>query len=334
MSAFDYDFAGARWTLAVFSSRESATQLTDVIAAAANAERGGAALEIDVLVNGNPELANELRARLATAGWWRSGTSVRLWSVSAPDKAYTWNQYLHGIAPDADLAFFMDGYVTVAPEAFAEMALALRNRRSALAATSMPSRGRSAGTVRRQMLAEGGLHGNLYALTGATMRRLRDAGFRLPRGIYRNDSALGAALAFDLDPARNVFSWDRIAVVPDARYDTPATDPTRLADIATVLKRRWRQARGQLETCALKAHLAGDKRPPSAWPATARALVLQWADAHPDDARALLWTDPAAWAALVNLRNAGDDAAGNGPIECLGQYSRASAANGLAVTAR
>lgn len=334
MTAFDYDFSGARWSLALFTSRESATQLTDVIAAAANAERGGAALEIDVLVNGNPALANELRARLATAGWWRSGTSVRLWAVSAPDKAYTWNQYLHGIAPDADLAFFMDGYVTVAPEAFAEMALALRRRPAALAATSMPTRGRSAGAIRRRMLAEGGLHGNLYALTRATVRRLRSSGFRLPRGIYRNDSALGAALAFDLEPARNVWSWDRIAVVPDARYDTPVAQAMRVADVAAVMKRRWRQARGQLETLALKAHLADAQRPPSAWPSTARALVLQWAEEHPDDARALLWTDPAAWAALINLRNAHDDATGNGLIECLGQYSRASATNGLAVTAR
>lgn len=319
-------FEGQRWSLAVFSSREDPARLAAAVLAAANADRGGASLAIDLLINGNPALAFELRSRLSTSMWWKSGATIRLWSVPPPDKAHTWNHYLHVLAPPADLAFFMDGYVTVEPDALAEMAEALRRRPTALAATCLPTTGRSAQELRRRMLAEGGLHGNLYALTGATMQRLRRAGFRLPRGIYRNDSALGAALAFDLDPARNVWSWDRIAVVPDALYETPVADPTRIGDLRALLKRRLRQGRGQLETRALKAHLARAKRSPMTWPTTAQRLVLQWAEEHPAEARSLLWTDPIAWSALVKLRRQQDQADSTDAIECLGQYSRATAA--------
>ena len=192
----------------------------------------------------------------------------------------------------------------------------------AMAATSLPSTGPSAPGLRRRFLAEGGLHGNLYALTRATTRRLRQTGFRLPTGLYRNDSALGAAIAFNLDPARNVWDWDRIAVVPDAEYRAPVLDPTRLSNLQVYLRRRLHQAKGHLETRALKAHLADAHRPPSAWPSTARELVLQWASEHPSEARSLAWIDPLAWATLLKLRRAPEEQVKDTGVECLGRYSR------------
>ena len=121
-------FAGQRWSLAIFSSREDPSRLADAVRAAANAERGGAALDIDVLVNGNELLANEMRARLATGTWWRSETTVRLWFLGQPDKANTWNHYLHALMPESDLAFFLDGYVRIEGDALVRMADAMRHR--------------------------------------------------------------------------------------------------------------------------------------------------------------------------------------------------------------
>lgn len=323
-------FEGEQWSLAVFSAREDATRLAEAVLAAANAHRAGASLTLDVLVNGNATLAKEMRGRFASADWWQSGTVIRLWSMPEPDKASAWNHYLHALVPEGDLAFFMDGYVTVEPDALALMADAFRERPAALAATSMPSTGRSAPGLRRRFLAEGGLHGNLYALSGHTISRLRDSAFRLPSGIYRNDSALGAALAFNLDPGTNNWNWDRIAVVPDAEYHTPTGDPTRLSDIKVQLRRRLRQAQGHLETCALKAHLADAKRSPFSWPSTARELVLQWADEHPADVRSLAWTDPLAWATLLRIRRQSGEARSEHAVQCLGQYSPLSAATATA----
>ena len=322
MSERSQQFERTHWSLALFSAREEPTQLADAVLAAANADREVASLTLDVLVNGNPALAAEMHGRLSTGPWWKNGTTVRLWSIPRSDKAHAWNHYLHCLMPDASLAFFMDGYVTIERNALALMADAIRERPQALAATSMPSTGRSAASLRRRFLADGGLHGNLYALTRATTQRLRDCGFRLPTGIYRNDSALGAALAFNLDPRCNKWNWDRIAVVPDAEYRVPMTAVTRLSDVHIQLKRRWRQAQGQLETMALKAHLADAGRPPSAWPLTVRELILNWANEHPSAARSLVWTDPLAWAALTNLRRTSEGAVPDGPAECLGQYSR------------
>ena len=319
-------FQGEHWSLAVFSAREDATCLTAAVMAAADSAREGATLTIDVLVNGNRALAGEMHARLSTGHWWKHGTAVRLWSIGREDKAHVWNHYLHAVNPDADVAFFMDGYVEVERDALSLMVDAIREQPQALAATSMPSTGPSAPGLRRRFLAEGGLHGNLYALTRATTRRLRQSGFRLPTQLYRNDSALGAALAFNLDPARHKWNWDRIAVVPDAEYSVPVTDPTRLSSLPMHIRRRLRQAQGHLETRALKAHLADARRSPFDWPSTARELVVQWAIEHPSEARSLAWTDPLAWATLRKLRRAPDETVTDTSVECLGQYSRSESA--------
>lgn len=318
-------FKGQHWSLAIFSSREDAACLNETVQAVAASARDGATLTLDVVINGNRALAGEMRARLSTGSWWAHGTTVRLWSLARDDKAHAWNHYLHAFMPDADIAFFMDGYVKVERNALSLMVDAIQSRPRAMAATSMPSTGPSAPGLRRRFLAEGGLHGNLYALTRATTRLLRQTGFRLPTGLYRNDSALGAALAFNFDPARNPWNWDRIAVVPDAEYTLPVV-PGRLANLQVHVRRRLRQAKGHLETRALKAHLAGAKRPPSAWPATARQLVLQWANENPAEAQSLAWTDPLAWMTLLRIRRTPEEAVNDPAVECLGRYSRSESA--------
>jgi hypothetical protein len=322
MTAPQHHLDGSRWSLAIFSSRESASQLVEIVGAAAHADRGGATLTIDLLVNGNQRLAEEMRETLSSAGAWPSGTSVRLWAVPQPDKAETWNRYLHTLMPASDLAFFMDGYVTIEREALARMADAMRRRPHALAASCVPRVGPSAEALRRHFEREGGgFHGNLYVFAASTCSMLRATGFRLPAGIYRNDSALGAALAFNFEPARHPWRWDRIVLVPEARYSVPVAHPLRVADLKGLLRRRMRQAQGSLEKRALKAHLNRDRRPAWAWSSTARGLILDWAAAHPDEARTLLWEDPLAWLTLRRLRRAENNAPlQSDPVRFLGRY--------------
>ncbi len=302
MSASTRRFDGERWSLAIFSSRETATQLQRVVRAASMAERFGAAMTLDIVINGNENLALTMHRQLSAGCNVDDATMLRLWLVPQPDKAHAWNVLLHTLLPLAQRAFFMDGYVMLERDALVRMAAAMDRNPQALAATAVPSTGRSAPSLRRQLLIEGGLHGNLFALTAATCSRLRETGFRLPYGIYRNDSALGAALAFNLDPAHETWRSDRIVVVDDARYAAPVMHPWRLTDIKTALRRRLRQARGIVETRALRWHLATARRSPAAWPVTMHELIMQWAGARPADARALMLASPLAWTALERIR--------------------------------
>lgn len=273
------------WSIAVSAARETPETLWATIAAAAAAAAGSGA-RLDVLVNGNPSLAAAAARDAARAPEsWRAATALRIWDIALGDKAHAWNEYLHRIRPDCELAFFIDGYARLQPDALRQLAQALRAQPAALGATGTPSVGRSAAQARRAMTVEGGIQGNCFCIRQAVLDELARLRFRLPVGLYRVDGLLGAVLAYRLDPARH--AWDlrgAIAVEPAATWMLDEKRWWRLADLRATLRRRARQAQGELENLALRDHLSIRRRPPQELPATAAELVLDWLARRPDAA--------------------------------------------------
>lgn len=236
-----------------------------------------------------------------------ANVDLQVWSIALPDKAGTRNQYLHELWPEADLTFFIDGYVNVRQNALGLLADFLETHPAALSATGLPSYGRSAKQFRQEILRNGGLHGNLYALPKHTVKLLREHPFNLPLGIYRNDSLLGAALAFALDPAAH--EWgpkERLGVCEQASWFAPEKAWWRLSDLSDQWRRRKRQVRGQIENTAIRQHLSGDKRPPSEIPVTVTEWIQAWAEAHPDQVKQLCRFSPGHRRALTELLRAKD----------------------------
>lgn len=222
-----------------------------------------------------------------------SRSVIRVWSIKLGDKAHAWNQYVHLVAPNAKLYFFVDGYVRMKLDALQLLDDGLVARAEALGATGVPTTGRTATVSRQRMLIEGGIQGNLFALKTQSMHALRQAHFNLPLGIYRTDATLGAVLAFGLDPSRN--KWDlkgRVFVHPQATWTTSEKKWWRYAELNSQFKRMLRQSQGVLENEAVKDFLAVQRRAPRELPRTASELVLDWAKNHPDEVSALLWKTP------------------------------------------
>ena len=186
-----------QFTAAVFSSREDIESLARTITFLLQADRANAALAIDVLVNGNESLARKCAEQFR-----QSNCPIRIFHFSYADKANTWNEYVHSFHPGGDYTFFLDGYAAVEPQALVALVHAHRVQPEALAASGVQRYGPSARRVMAWQMARGGLSGNLYMLPYSTISRLRQARFRLPVGIYRTDSTLGAALFLDLDSER------------------------------------------------------------------------------------------------------------------------------------
>ncbi len=256
-------------SVAIFTSRESPALLArtlDAVIAACAARR----TTIDVLVDGNDATARALAEGPVVPP---DGITVRLWRLEWRDKACAWNRWVHELSPDAATAFFVDGYVRPAPDAFAALERALAADPHARAATGVPTVGPSAARQRRTLVADGGLHGNLYALRGEALARLKRAGFRLPLGLYRNDSLIGAVMAFAGDPARHDWDPRRIAVVADATWDNDVAPLFAVGRLRAYRMRRRRQAQGALENAAVRDHLAIRKRAPETLPPTVGELV-------------------------------------------------------------
>lgn len=277
-------------TVAIFSSREDLQTLLRTIEATKHAVKCAQAC-VDVVVNGNRTLADALRVALEAPSAPESdttGRTLRVWFVTMGDKAHAWNEYTRRIWPRSQLAFFVDGMARPHAGAFEAIASGVAGNTEAWGATAVPTHGMSARSMRKMLRTEGGIMGNLYAVRGDTLQQLVDSGFGLPRGIYRTDPLLAAALCFSLDPANNTWNPKRIHVEWAASWDYDALKWWRVGDLLTHFRRVQRQQQGVLETAAIKQWLAVEKKSPFALPETAAELVSSWMARHADDANKLL----------------------------------------------
>jgi hypothetical protein len=295
-----------RWSAVILSSRDDCETLSSSIEAARTAVADERAI-IDVMVNGNRRLAEQVTGRLES-GRSRSTpmAAVRVWSLMLRDKAHAWNEYVHTVWPGAEVAFFIDGYARVWPDALARLATRLRESRRALAAAAVPTAGRSAKSLKARMIREPQINGSLYALRGETMHRLRQSGARMPLGLYRQDGLLGSALAFGLDPGQHAWTPDRIAVVPEASWSRRVASPWNARDILGRFDRMTRQALGVLEARAIRDHLVHLERPLADLPTTNARFIGSWIRRHRAEALRTVCLNPLSLPVLAELRRRAD----------------------------
>jgi hypothetical protein len=291
----------APWSVAVFSSRETPDVLWGSIRAA-GAAIGQHAATLDVMVNGNPGLADTVAKRVIDGSHTGPRLRTRVWHLTAGDKSNAWNWYLHDIWSGGDPTFFIDGYAHVHTDALELIADGLFGEPGALAGSGVPTVGRSAKALREEMLRVGGAHGNLLALRAETMVRLRNCKFRLPLGLYRTDALLTSAICFDLEPGRGNWNWSRIFVHPTATWDFRPLDWHRPADLLAYLKRLGRRSQGELEKMAYKHHFVTRRASIESLPETAAQMVDGWRNACPSEARNAIMRNPILLLGLRRLR--------------------------------
>jgi hypothetical protein len=314
------NFSG--WSVAIIAARESITTLSRCIDAALIACDGRQAV-IDVVINGNPILAQATAARVQEGGFARGAATLRVWSIPAGDKAHAWNQYVHDIWPGGDMVFFVDGYAEVRPDAFEALRRRLAAAPDALGVTGVPSAGRSAAGQREYMLRHGGFHGNMHALSGSALDTLRKKGIRLPLGLYRTDSLIGAALLLQLAPESNKWDTSRIVVAGDATWDVQGLASLTLKNVLSQVKRRLRQAQGELENRAVREHLSVRRLPLEQLPGTAHELVNRWVSEQRGQAWRMYLRNPFCLHAACKLRRGRDWSQAHTPpalLHSAGQY--------------
>jgi glycosyltransferase involved in cell wall biosynthesis len=235
-----------RWTIAVFAMNEAATIAACLESLDANC--AGVPARILLLLNGSTDgtraVAEGLRLRHAT---------LEIHAGRVADKSNAINEYVHRLRDPGALAFFADGYVTAHAGALAAIERALAAHPHAHVASAVPMSGRSAPAMRAQLLKGGGISGNLFACTAGFLDRLVAAGLRLPLFLYRGDGLIGSMAAHDLDAMGTPWDDSRLIGVADATYEFRPLSPFRWRDVQRQLRREVRQARGALESAAVKA---------------------------------------------------------------------------------
>lgn len=163
-----------------------------------------AGISVHVVVNGSSDKTADIARTY-------SGVTVHEWEQGG--KSRSWNRIIldtPGI--DAGAYVFVDGDAEILSGSIHALAEALSGD-GVNAASGLPANGRQAGAYRASMIREHGLFGDLYALSGDFVQRLRASGLRLPEDLIGDDGLIGALAKTSLGHERD---WRDERVMPVA----------------------------------------------------------------------------------------------------------------------
>lgn len=164
---------------------------------------GDPQVAVYVVVNGS----SDRTAQIA-----RGFAGVTVHEYAQGGKSRSWNRFVLDTPDMAGECFvFVDGDAEVSPGSIRALAQVLADNPQANAAAGLPRNGRNAEAYRRQMIAGHGLFGDLYALSGSFVERMRTGGIRLPEDLVGDDGLICAMAKTDLG---NEDGWQDDRVVP------------------------------------------------------------------------------------------------------------------------
>ncbi|HXQ50679.1 MAG TPA: glycosyltransferase [Stellaceae bacterium] len=245
---------GPPWPVAIFAHNEE-RNIAACIDSLDQAARGHP-VAIFVLANGCRDATARIVRELAA----RRG-DVRLVEIALGDKANAWNVYVHDHAPPSQVHFFIDGDVRADSGALAILAETLAESDQANAAGAVPSAGRDRAGIAARMRAGGRISGNLYALSGAFLARLRQANMRLPLGFIGEDWLVSALAKGDYSTRALTHPSPKLVLAARATFSFRSLDPHRLRDWSIYAHRLIRYRLREHQFAMLFELWANEKRP-------------------------------------------------------------------------
>jgi glycosyltransferase involved in cell wall biosynthesis len=149
---------------------------------------------VHVVVNGSTDATADIASAIA-----EQHTNVKVHIFSEGGKARSWNRFVfEELSRFHNAHIFVDGDAEILPGSVAALASTLVNEPTANAASALPMNGRKAEHYQHQMRREHGLFGDLYALQGSFLARMKEEGIRLPDDVIGDDGLICAMAKTDL----------------------------------------------------------------------------------------------------------------------------------------
>lgn len=174
---------------------------------------GDADVAIHVVVNGSTDRTAAIARAIAA-----QHHNVSVHEFAEGGKSRSWNRFVFGKLPTFhNVHIFVDGDAEVVAGSIAALAAALESDAYANAASALPFNGRKVSHYQDAMRREHGLFGDLYALRGDFLARMKANAIRLPDDLIGDDGLLAAMAKTDLESEDY---WDdaRVAVCEGAGF--------------------------------------------------------------------------------------------------------------------
>jgi glycosyltransferase involved in cell wall biosynthesis len=183
---------------------------------------GDAGAVIHVIVNGSTDRTAHIARDIA-----KLHNNVTVHEFAEGGKSRSWNRFVFDTLEAFHLVHvFVDGDAEVAAGSINALASSLGSNPHANAASALPLNGRKVEHYQAAMRNEHGLFGDLYALRGDFLKRMKARQIRLPDDLVGDDGLLAAMAKTNLE---NEGNWDdsRVVVCEGAGF---LCEPVRLAD--------------------------------------------------------------------------------------------------------
>lgn len=164
-------------------------------------------IDIYVLVNGSTDRTAEHCGTIARQ---HPNITVRDWDNGG--KSRSWNRFVFDELEELYAChIFVDGDAFIEAGSVAALTETLTQNENANAAAGVPMNGRSVEHYQKEIVSINGLFGDLYALKGSFLERMRDEGIRLPNDLVGDDGLIASLAKTDL---QNEDDWQDDRVVP------------------------------------------------------------------------------------------------------------------------
>lgn len=200
---------------------------------------GDAGVAIHVLVNGSGDATAAIASAIAA-----SASNMHVHIYDEAGKARSWNRFLFDeLDAFHETHIFVDGDAEIVPGSIRALGSTLDFEPRANAASALPMNGRNAARYQRAMRRDHGLFGDLYALRGDFLRRMKAQGIRLPDDAIGDDGLICAMAKTDLGDESHWRS-ERVAVCLGAGF--------LCAPVTMLSPRSWRMQYRRMVTYSMR----------------------------------------------------------------------------------
>lgn len=198
-------------------------------------------------------VANEVKQKL-------NFDQLTIHEIELGDKCNAWNTYVHELADDVTVHFFVDADVQFSLNCFPQLAEKLHaTPEQTVIIAGMPLSGRNLAFYRSLVIERSCFFGNLYGMKWSFIQRIRESSFYLPVGLNWIDSFLTKAANTDLAFGKKNLP-DRTTWLEGVGYDFEKLSVFKPGDIKLYINRIARYELGKIQEVFL------DALPPQEWP--------------------------------------------------------------------
>ncbi len=210
-------------------------------------------LSLYILANGCTDSTEDIVRSLQ-----KEHPNIHLVSIPLADKANAWNYYVHKLAPDAALHFFIDGDVIVEPNALSAIATTMDMNSEIIAVGGVPVVGRDQLDIIERMISLGRVSGGLYALRDSFLRLLHQNDVKIPIGFIGEDF-LVSALVKDMMNFQGIYIPSPLLQIErQAGFSFRQLSPMRMGDYQSYFCRLVRYRIRDYQLSMLMKHVMAD----------------------------------------------------------------------------